>query len=730
MNTAATFILLFFASSPLLIEPAATVDFRTEIIPILTKSGCNSGACHGAAAGRGGFRLSLWGSDSNSDFAALVEDLEGRRVNLAKPSRSLVLTKPTGQLEHGGKVLFSLESPEAVRLKRWIEQGAPLGETRALKQFQITPDIALIHEVPAEIKLTATATFDSQQPIDVTEWVTFVPADPDSISIDPVRHVAQLKRRGQQFIIARFLDQVVPIRFDVPLNGSDVDVAKAQPQQDLSNKGDAIEFQSADKSGAGVVDQEVGELLMRMRIPPSPICDDATFLRRVRLDLTGRLPSPEEVEDFLKESPSDKRVRLVDRLLTSPEFVEFWTLRIARWLHLHSLTNEPESAKCFADWIHERLSAGSGLDEMARDLILATGDSHEVGAANFSRMVSDARQHAERISEVFLGARMGCANCHNHPLDRWTQDDYHGLAAVFAKVERGRIVQLGTRGAVTHPATHEPATPRIPGVRDLPMDGDHRTVVADWILNDPQMYFAQAMVNRLWQSMMGRGLVEPVDDFRQTNPPTHPELLRQLAVDFVAHGFDLRYTLRQISLSSTYQRTAETSPLNESDDRFYSHAFQRSLLPEVLADAIYDVTDVPFSFPDQALGTRAIAIVDPLVPSAPLDALGRCSQVKNCNGESDAHHGVSEMLELINGELINFRVIDEQGRLKRMFREGNSSEMIVNEFYLRAFSRNASEDEVRGWKKSLESSNDQERRAKLEDFVWALLNSREFQSNH
>jgi hypothetical protein len=383
----------------------------------------------------------------------------------------------------------------------------------------------------------------------------------------------------------------------------------------------------------------------------------------------------------------------------------------------------------YSGWLRRELQSGTGLDDVGRQLLTSMGDSHEVGPANFGRMVADARGQAELVGQFFLGVRLGCANCHNHPLDKWTQDDYHGLAAVFARLERGREVKVTARGAVTNLRTNEPAVPRIPGVRDLSFDRDPREEVAAWLTSSENRQFPKATVNRLWRALFGRGLAEPVDDLRDTNPATHPALLERLADDFVSHGYQIRHTLRRIALSQTYGSSGKATGSNAADAQFYSHACRRPLEPEVLVDAIADVTAVPEEFPGEPDGTRAISVIDPQTPSPSLDVLGRCSRAGGCD-DAPAKASLPAQLHLLNGELINRKLTDPKGRLQRRIAENRTNAEIVEEFYLRALCRFPDERELSAWQKLLESDNALVRRQKLEDFVWSLLNSRQFTENH
>ena len=709
------------------------VDFATEIIPVLTRAGCNAGACHGAAAGRGGMHLSLLGADPGGDYETIVHALEGRRIHLVSAEQSLLIRKPTGQADHGGGQVLDEESPGTRRLLAWIRAGVPrtsrgVGSMtqsavtesavrenanagwsgRRLVRLTVTPQRKLWDTIPAEVPLNVAAEFDDGEVADVTEWTVFTSSDSAAVQID-ARFIAHVKRRGQHVVIARFLDRVIPIQLAVPLTGTPVDFAGL--------------------ARSNFIDEEVFRVLSELRVPVSASAEDGEFLRRVTLDLTGRLPELIDTQAYLADSTPDKRARRIDALLQSEEFVDYWTFRFARLLQIHSLPNEKEIVTAYGDWLRRQLRAGNGLDQMVRELLTATGDSHQVGPANFGRMVADARGQAELVGRAFLGVRLECANCHNHPLDKWTQDDYHGLAAVFARVDRGRVVRLASRGGVTNLRTNEPAVPRIPGVRDLQSDRDNRAELAAWLTSSENRQFSRAAVNRLWRAMFGRGLVEPDDDLRDTNPATHPELLDRLAEDFVAHGFDIRRTLRQIALSQTYGRSSISIQQNAADDRFYSHAYRRELDAEVLLDAIADVTGVANRFPDSGEGARALHLIDPLAPAPSLDALGRCSRAAGCD-QNASRGALASQLHLLNGELINQKLIDPSGRLQQLIREGRSNREIIDEFLLRAFCRPASNSESTKWQAKLASDDPAERRRRLEDFVWSLLNSGPFTENH
>jgi len=680
-------------------------DFDTEIMPVFTKAGCNAGACHGAAAGRGGFHLSLFGSDPAGDYETIVHELKGRRVNLAKPAESLLLRKPTAQIKHGGGERFDVKDEAAKRIQQWIAQGAfRTAIPRRLLNLEATPTTQTFKQISESISVSAKATFSDGLVEDVTQWTVFWANDPAAVEVE--ESSARILRPGQHLIMARYLGRIVPIRLTLPFGEQKVTLTAERR--------------------ANFIDDGILETLTSLRLPVSPICDDATFLRRVRIDLTGRLPNVDETRQFTADSSSDKRKRLVSRLLSSDDFVEYWTYQLATLLRNRPLPSEKVGAIALHDWLADQLRKNRGLDGIAKDLVVARGDSQRNGPAWFWRLTNDARSQAELISQAFLGVRIQCANCHNHPLDRWTQDDYHGLAAMFARMERGRNVMPSNRGDVTIPRTGEQARPQFPGVTIGENTSDLRQPFADWLTSPDNPYFAKAMVNRLWRAMFGRGLVEPVDDLRETNPATHPALLDKLAADFVSHGYDIRRTLRFISLSSTYQRSSTSNAAHRDDDRFYSHSYERPLLPEVLADAWADVTGVSDQYGDEPRGTRAIALKDPTIASRTLDLLGRCSRTESCVSSASSGGGLPAMLNRINGESVNRKLSSSEGRLHRMIAAGKSNDEIIAEFFIHSLGRSPNEREQKVLA-PLENSN---RSAWLEDVIWALMNSRQFTTNH
>lgn len=695
----------------------AKPHFATEIIPILTRAGCNSGACHGATAGRGGFHLSLLGADPDADFDAIVLAYKGRRINLAKPKESLLLKKPTGQLSHGGDVALPPDGAGSALLEEWIAGGAQRGNTRTLGRFEVVTDTNLVTEPNQQANARAFATFDQGGRVDVTAWTVFTAGDPASVTVtsdmepgEPARMT--IHRPGRHTVIARFLDRVTPVTVTLPIGKTTID-PKRLP-------------------AAHWIDEEINQTLSLLRLEPAPAAEEAVFLRRLTLVLTGTLPTREATAGYLADVAPDKKARKIDELLGSELFQDYWTLKFSRWLNLRSQPNDQGEIAAYTGWLRDALGGGKpmGMDHWARELVLATGDTRKSGPANFARQSQDARGQAEAVARVFLGVQLGCANCHNHPLDRWTQDDYHGLAAVFARLERGAMVKVSTRGEVTNPRTGSPAIPRLPGTGYISQSDDPRRDFADWLLKADNPLFAKAQVNRVWKAMFGRGLVEPVDDLRDTNPASHPRLLDRLAADFRDNGFNLKHLLGLIARTQAFGRAPSFDPELVAQGMYYTHYIPHPPEPEVLADAFSQVLGVPDAFPGKPKGTRAITLWDPLSPSEALDSLGRCQRGKPCQ-EGGTGGGLPARLHLLNGELLNRRLANTEGRLERLLADGQTDARIVAEFYQAALGRAPKPQETEVWMTRLkQAKGPQERRESLEDFVWALLNSRAFSTVH
>ena len=697
-----------------LAEVQEQVEFENDLVPVLTKMGCNAGQCHGSAIGRGDFKLSLYGGNPKSDFEEIVRRMNGRRVNLAKPEDSLIVLKPTANLKHGGRMVFDDGSESEQLLINWIKQGATNRKYRQLKHVEVTPRKFVATKRNHTTPLKAIAHYDDGSTRDVTPWTAFVAEDASAVEINEQAATSRILRGGRHVVVARYLSDVIPIVLVAPLNGDAIDLS-SEPRRNF-------------------IDEEVLHLLTELRLPVSPLADESTFLRRITLDLTGRLP---EYNQETRTGGID-REDIVDELLASEEFVDFYTLQLAKLLRIQSkgdkntVATTPRAARGFHHWIAQQLRNGVGYDEIATRIITATGDTTKVGPATFYTAVEDPQRQTEFATEVFMGSRMKCANCHNHPLDKWTQDDFHGLTAIFAKLTRERVIKLNPLGKAIHPNTGEAARMKIPGETFLPATTrDGREALAKWLTAPDNPYFAKAIVNRLWKSLMGRGLVEPVDDFRSTNPATHPTLLNRLADDFIEHGYDLRHTLKRIAMSATYARSSIPVSGNETDDRFYSHTIQKPLEPAVLADAISDVLGVATQYGSEEYGTRAVALPDGNLRSNALDILGRCDRSKSCEGTPSPVGPLAQKLHLFNGGLLNDRVGATGSRLDRFIKVEMHPMKIVRDYYQTALNRRPNEQETQFLGTLLNPVMPPSRqRELLEDIVWSIVTCKEFVTNH
>ena len=691
-----------------------TVDFKNDLLPMFTKLGCNAGKCHGSAIGRGDFKLSLYGGTPAADYDQIVRQLGGRRVHLNDPQSSLIFMKPAEFVEHGGGTIIDDDDNNAQLLLRWIQQGAKYVEHRQLKHIEVTPRRFIATKVGERTPLKVVAHYDDGLTRDVTNLTQFIADDSSAVTIDADSATAKIVRTGRHIIIARYSTEVIPIEMAVPITETLVDLS-SEPRNNY-------------------VDEEILSTLAELRLPASSTAEDSTFLRRITLDLTGQLPHIDGPPDA---DPLDREA-VIDELLASDEFIHFYALKLAKLLRIQSkidknkVTTTPQAARAFHDWLAQQLRDGVGYDQMTREIITASGDSSEYGPATFYTQVEDARLQTEFVTEVFMGSRMKCANCHNHPLDKWTQDDFHGLTAMFSKLTRSQVIRLNPIGKNIHPNTGEAALMKIPGGDFLAPDTiDGRETFAEWLTACENPYFSKAIVNRLWKSLMGRGLVEPVDDFRSTNPATHPALLNQLANDFIEHGCDIRHTLKVIAMSSTYARSSNPTQGNEADDRFFSHMLQKPLEPEVLADAIADVLGVVAQYGDEALGTRAVQLRDGAIPSDELDILGRCDRTNSCEGAPSPTGPLAQKLHLFNGKLLNGRIGASGGRLDRLIKSQKTPLEIIREFYEVALNRQPNQQEIKFLSQFFdEPMPAAQQRAALEDVVWGILTCQEFLTNH
>jgi len=692
-----------------LASAADRLDFPTRILPILTKAGCNSGACHGAAVGQGGLKLSLLGYDPAQDHATLTRELGGRRLDVETPADSLFFRKATGQLDHEGGRKIKRDSEAQRAVLAWIAAGAPFGPADLrVTQIQVEPADTLLPAPGHTVQLRVLAKLSDGRSEDVTALALYSSND-DAVAEVASKGLVTTRDRGLTSIMVRYSGQAVAARIAVPFGEKTIAADDFIP--------------------GNFIDEHVLAELQRLRLPPAPLSEDAEFFRRVHLDLIGRLPEPEEVRAFLKEPPSsEKRQRVIASLLAREDFVDFWTMKFGDWLLISGRRSSEAATRAYHEWVRTQLAHNRPLDEFVRDLLLAQGSFTRSGPANFFSLATDPRDLGEHVSSMFLGTQIACARCHAHPADRWTQDDYHAFAAYFARLtKQGDTLTVSMSGEVEHPKTQKPVAPRpLGGVVGHSDEADRRVALSAWLTSPDNPLFTRNLVNRVWKHLLGRGLVEPVDDLRPTNPASNPALLDALAKQFAQHHFDLRWLIGEIAASRTYQLSSRTTEGNRRDDRLFSHAYLKPLPSQVFADVVAQVSGIADAFPDQPKGTRAVELIGAHTPSYALDVLGRCTRERSCEAPGSAGGGLAQSLHLINGSTINDKL--RGGTLTRLLGSGLSPHDLIDELYLRALSRPASAAEQAAWTPLLAQTADLA--ATAEDLLWALLNSREFAFNH
>jgi hypothetical protein len=713
---------------------ADPVSFRNDVMAVLSKSGCNQGACHGNQNGKNGFKLSLRGEDPTFDLAALTRDTFGRRTNTLQPAESLLLVKPIGAIPHEGGKRFGADSPEYAILARWINEGSRPDPPAApvLKEIEVTPVEKVVLEPVDRVQIRVRARFSDRSTRDVTRLAVYELSN-QVAAVTPDGEV-QRQEMGETTILVRYLDQRMAVRLAfVP----------ARP---------GFIWQELPESNP--VDHHIFAKLRDIRMLPSPVCSESVFLRRAYLDALGVLPTAEEARAFLADNRRDKRSRLINALLQRPEFADFWALKWSDLLRNEEKLLDRKGVQIFHQWIRQCLAEGKPLNEFARELIAARGSTYSNPPANFYRAIRDPQARAEAVAQVFLGIRLQCARCHNHPFDRWTQNDYHSLAAFFARVEyqilennrRDRldshefdgeqIVCTSRVGEVTNPRTGETMPPRFPGSVTPPLsDGaDRLQVLADWIAHPDHPFFARAQVNRIWYHLMGRGMVEPNDDFRASNPPVNGPLLEALAQDFIAHQFDLRHTVRLIMNSRIYQLSASPNETNAQDEANFARAIVRPLQAEQLLDALTQVTAVPVKFNGYPLGMRAAQLpgIRPLRQrdQAPTEGeqflrrFGKPERLLSCECERSDDTTLEQAFQLLTGGVLNQLLSAPDNRIGRLLERGQLDHEIVEEFYLASLSRLPTPEELNSACALVERSKN--RRAALEDIVGGLVGAKEF----
>ena len=706
--------------------PAGGWSFRNHVIPVLTRMGCNSGACHGAAAGKGGFKLTLRGYDPEADFNVLTRQSLGRRVNKLEPAKSLMLLKPTMAIGHGGGKRLSADSLEYKVLSEWIAGGltAPAENDARITRIEITPKTSTLAS-NAEQQLRVLAHFTDNHSEDVTKWVKYSSADPGTASVDEDGKV-KMNSSGETAISVWYLSQVAFARVANPYpNKIAPEVFAASPRLNF-------------------IDELVIKKLQTLNIAPSEQTTDREFIRRAFLDATGTLPSPQEIESFLADNSPAKRAKLVDGLLAREEFTDYWTNRWADVLLVSSDKIGSTAMWSFYNWLRDGVATNKPWDKTVRELITAKGNTLENGAANYYVLHKDVTELTENVSMAFLGMSITCARCHNHPLEKWTQKQYFQMANLFARVGLKNGVRAGDvevysnpAGEVNHPRLGKPLPPTPLDGEALPFDSpkDRREHLAEWLTSPSNPYFARAAVNRIWKNFMGRGLVEAVDDMRATNPPSNDELLATLTKDFTDHGFDLKHLIRTVMNSAAYQRSSKPNETNKQDERFYSRYVIKRLPAEAMLDAVSQVTGVPTDFPGYPAGIRAMQLPDARVNSYFLTIFGKPPRFATCECERSSEPSVTQALHVINGDTINQKLRAPGGLVDSFLKLGATDEAIINHLYLSALSRRPDKNEIAQLlsamnENDMSKASDITKRQAIEDLVWAVLTSKEFLFNH
>ena len=710
------------ASTPVAVRVRGTarprqVSFENHVLAVLSKNGCNSGACHGAIAGQNGFRLSLRGYDPAADFRSITRGARGRRVVRAEPGRSLLLTKPTGRLPHKGGVLFEDGSGDYDVVAGWIAAGArpPSPGAPRLEGIDLFPPSVTL--APGdEQQLIVVARYDDGHREDVTQWTKFEATRSAVATVSDDGNVT-VHGFGEGAVTAWFGSRIVVATITSPYDRT---VPAAAPVRNF-------------------IDEAVGRKLASLRIPVSPRADDATFLRRAYLDTIGVLPTLGEVKAFLDDDRLDKRDRLVDSLLERDEFVDLWTYKLSDLLLVSSRRLQAPAMWSYYRWIRDRVAANAPWDEFVRELVTATGSTLENGATNFFVLHEDPSDMAETTSLAFLGMAIGCAKCHNHPMEKWTNDQYFAMTNLFARVRMKdaggsghRIVFNAPRGDVVQPLTGRPRPPQPLDGEPLPLGSDveRRGHLASWLTSPENPYFTRAIANRIWAHFLGVGLVERIDDLRLTNPASNEELLASLAAYLVEQRYDLRALMRAILRSETYQRSSEPVPGNETDSTFHSRFYPRRLIAEVMLDAWSQVTGVPTRFANYPEGWRAVQLPDSNVGSYFLSSFGRPERKLTCSCERSEEPSVSQLLHIANGDTLNGKLEAASSRIAALAASGADDRAVVDELYLSALSRFPSEEERTRLLEALGEESGSDRASLIQDVFWSVLSSRAFLFQH
>jgi hypothetical protein len=695
------------------------VSFNLDVMPVFLKAGCNTGSCHGSARGQDRFMLSLFGYDAKGDHHRITREQGTRRINLAIPEESMLVEKAIAAVPHTGGKLFEKNSDHWHTLVNWLKRGAPDDPKDIAKptDLELLPKSLLLEGKGAKQQMLVIAHYSDGTTRDVTSLSVFQSNNDVSANVDK-NGIITAEKRGEAFITARF---------DVFTKGTQAIVIP----EDLQYKKPSL-------STNNYIDELVHNKLHKLRIYPSELCSDEVFLRRVYLDVAGAVPDAETTAKFLKDSNANKRERVIDQLLDRKEFTDMWVMKFAELLQIRTDDNNGVSYKStllYFNWIKDRIASNMPMDQIVRELLTAKGGTFVSPATNYYQIERDNLKITENVAQVFMGMRIQCAQCHDHPFDQWTQDDYYSFASFFSQVGRKRgadpresIIYNRNSGEINHPIHKKPMPPKFLGgeTPEIKKGTDRRKVLADWLASPDNPFFARNLANIVWSHFFGQGIIEPVDDVRISNPPSNPELLDKLASQFTEYNYDFKKLVRDVCNSRAYQLSTRTNPSNEDDLRNFARAQLRRMRAEVLLDVISQVTQTKNKFQGLPLGARALQIADGRFSNYFLTTFGRATRETVCSCEVVMEPNMSQALHLLNGDVTNSRI--NQGKVvQTMLKDGKSPALIIDDLYLRCYSRLPRENEKANLLASIDTENPTE---SLTDIFWALLNSKEFIFNH
>ncbi len=704
---------------PLKVEQAKVdrpISFKLDVMPVFMKAGCNSGGCHGAARGKDGFRLSLFGFDPDGDYQRLTRENIARRINLSFPEESLLVEKGAGLVPHTGGKRFETNSELAKIILEWQKVGTPkdVANVPTVTGLDIQPKQAVM-EGGTKQQMTVRATYSDGTDRDVTSLALFLSNNDVSAKMSQDGQVSA-NERGEAFVMARFSTYTV---------GSQVLVIP---------KGLKFDFPKVAENN--FIDTMVYAKLKKLRLAPSGLCNDATFIRRAYLDVTGTLPNAEATEKFLADADPKKREKLVDELLGRKEFAELWVMKWAELLQIRSSQQlSYKSALSYYNWLQDKIARNVPMNEIVQELLSATGGTFKNPPTNYYQNETDTLKTAENVAQVFMGMRIQCAQCHNHPFDRWTMNDYYSFASFFARIgrkgaedPRETVIFSRNDGEVTHPVGGRVMPPKFLGGAQPEMkDQDRRALLAKWIASSENPYFARNLVNLIWAHFLGKGIIEPVDDVRISNPASNPELLETLAKKFTEYNYDFKKLVREICNSRTYQLATERNDSNATDELNFSHGTIRRIRGEVLLDSITQVTETRDKFQGLPIGSRAVQIADGTVNTYFLTTFGRATRETVCSCEVKTEPNLSQSLHLLNGDTTGQKIQDG-GVVKRLLAEKKTPPQIIENLFMRCLSRKPAEEELTKLNAFFKEGKPPEQ--VLNDVFWSLLNSKEFMFTH